>query len=37
MKAIHHYMLKDVQAAEAAALDAGFDLSGFQPILDFYR
>lgn len=37
MKAIRHYMLKDVQAAEAAATDAGFDLSGFQPIIDFYR
>jgi 3-hydroxyisobutyrate dehydrogenase len=37
LKVIRHYMLKDVQAAEAAALDAGFDLSGFQPILDYYR
>jgi 3-hydroxyisobutyrate dehydrogenase-like beta-hydroxyacid dehydrogenase len=37
LKAIRHYMVKDVQAAESAALDAGFDLSAFQPILDYYR
>lgn len=37
MQAIRHYMVKDVQAAEAAATDAGFDLSAFEPILDYYR
>jgi 3-hydroxyisobutyrate dehydrogenase len=37
LKGVRHYMVKDVQAAEAAAADAGFDLSAFQPIIDYFR
>jgi 3-hydroxyisobutyrate dehydrogenase-like beta-hydroxyacid dehydrogenase len=37
LKNVRHYMVKDVQAAEAAAKDSGVDLSGFGPILDYFR
>jgi 3-hydroxyisobutyrate dehydrogenase len=37
LKGSRPYMVKDVQAAEAAARDAGVDLSSFQPILDHFR
>jgi 3-hydroxyisobutyrate dehydrogenase-like beta-hydroxyacid dehydrogenase len=37
LKAVRHYMVKDVAAAEAAAKDSGVDLSGFAAVLDFYR
>jgi 3-hydroxyisobutyrate dehydrogenase-like beta-hydroxyacid dehydrogenase len=30
------YMTKDVRAAEAAARDAGLDLSSFRPVLDYF-
>lgn len=37
VKAMRHYMLKDVAAAEDAAKESGVDLSGFAAVLDFYR
>lgn len=37
LKAVWHYMVKDVAAAQAAAKDSGVDLSGFAAVLDFYR
>jgi 3-hydroxyisobutyrate dehydrogenase-like beta-hydroxyacid dehydrogenase len=37
LQGVRPYMVKDVQAAEAAASDAGVDLSSFAPILDYFR
>jgi 3-hydroxyisobutyrate dehydrogenase len=37
LKNVRHYMVKDCQAAEAAAKEVGVDLSTFQPIIDYFR
>jgi len=37
LKAVRHYMVKDVHAAEAAARDSGVELSSFAAVLDYFR
>jgi 3-hydroxyisobutyrate dehydrogenase len=37
LAAASHYMVKDVEAAAAAAQDAGLDIATFQPIIAYFR